>query len=87
MRERARLRRLAGLTQTGLAKRIGKTGPQICLWEKGEIDFTDADIQRIAAVIERELNKQPPVSSAAQILGLLAGVNSKPEQSEVAAVP
>jgi transcriptional regulator with XRE-family HTH domain len=79
MKERARLRKLAGLTQIQLGKKVGKSGATVCLWERGEIDLSGADVERIALVIEKELNKQPPVSSAAQILGMLAGVNTKPE--------
>ncbi len=83
MKERARLRKMAGLTQHQLARKVGKRAPVICLWERGEIELADADVQSIALVIEKELSKQPPVSGAAQILGMLVGV--KQEQAAVVA--
>ncbi len=36
MKERARLRKMAGLTQIQLARRIGKSAGTICLWERGD---------------------------------------------------
>ena len=76
MKERARLRKMVGLTQIQLARRIGKSAGTICLWERGELELAPADVERIARVIENELAKQPPVTSAAQIVGMLAGVHA-----------
>ncbi len=76
MKERARLRKMVGLTQIQLARRIGKSAGTICLWERGEVELAPADVERIARVIETELTKQPPVSSAAQIVRMLAGVSA-----------
>jgi transcriptional regulator with XRE-family HTH domain len=76
MKERARLRKMVGLTQIQLARRIGKSAGTICLWERGELDLAAADVERIARVIETELAKQPPISSASQIVGMLAGARA-----------
>lgn len=76
MKERARLRKMVGLTQIQLGRRIGKSAGTICLWERGEVELAPADVERIARVIENELAKQPPVSSAAQIVGMLAGASA-----------
>ncbi len=73
MKERARLRKMAGLTQIQLARRIGKSAGTICLWERGELELAPADVERIARAIEKELAKQPSVSSASQIARILAG--------------
>jgi transcriptional regulator with XRE-family HTH domain len=76
VKERARLRKMAGLTQIQLARRVGKSAGTICLWERGELALAPVDVERIAGVIEEELSKQPPVSSAAQIVGMLAGASA-----------
>ena len=76
MRERARLRKMVGLTQIQLARRIGKSAGTICLWERGELELATADVERIARVIENELAKQPRIASADQIVGMLAGASA-----------
>jgi transcriptional regulator with XRE-family HTH domain len=76
VRDRARLRKMAGLTQIQLGRRVGRSAGTICLWERGELELAPAEVERIARVIENELTKQPQVSSAAQIAGVLAGASA-----------
>lgn len=76
MKERARLRKMAGLTQIQLGRKVGKSAAAICLWERGELELAPADVERIARAIDHELNKRPPVSGAAQIAGMLAGASA-----------
>lgn len=76
MKERSRLRKMAGLTQIQLGRRVGKSAGTICLWERGELELVSADIERIARVLESELTKRPSVSSAAQIMGMLLGASA-----------
>ena len=73
MENRARLRRMAGLTQAQLARRVGRNHATICRWERGELDLSADDVEKIAAVIREELAKQPVVSSPSQLIGMLAG--------------
>lgn len=74
--ERSRLRRRAGLTQHQLARLVGKSAAAICLWESGQIDFSQEDVKKIANALEKEFTKQPPVSGAAQIAVALAGASA-----------
>lgn len=76
MKERARLRKRAGLTQIQLGRKVGKSAGTICLWERGELELAPADVEKIACVIEKELTKQPAISSAAQIVGILAAASA-----------
>jgi transcriptional regulator with XRE-family HTH domain len=76
VKERARIRKRAGLTQIQLGRKVGKSAGTICLWERGEIELAPADVEKIARAIESEITKQPPVSSAAEIVGMLAGASA-----------
>jgi transcriptional regulator with XRE-family HTH domain len=71
VKDRARLRKMAGLTQMQLGRKVGKSAGTICLWERGEIELTPGDIERIARALEGELARQPAVSNATQIAGML----------------
>jgi transcriptional regulator with XRE-family HTH domain len=71
VKDRARLRKMAGLTQHQLGRKIGKCAATICLWERGEIVLAPRDIEKIARTLEGELAKQPSVSNATQIAGML----------------
>jgi transcriptional regulator with XRE-family HTH domain len=51
MGERAKLRRLAGLTQAELALRVGMHAPRICLWERGLVEIKQEQAQRIATIL------------------------------------
>jgi transcriptional regulator with XRE-family HTH domain len=55
-----------------LARKVGISASQICLWERGYIELPTADVERIAHALETELSKQPKLSSASQIAGMLA---------------
>jgi transcriptional regulator with XRE-family HTH domain len=58
-----------------LAHKVGMSASQICLWERGYVELPAADVERIAHVLETELSKQPKLSSASQIAGMLVGAN------------
>jgi len=76
VKERARLRKMAGLTQIQLGRKVGKSAGTICLWERGELELAPADIETIARVIEDGIQKQPLVSGAKQIAITLAGART-----------
>ena len=71
--ERARLRRRAGLTQLQLGRRVGMSGSQICLWERGEIDLSGEEIERIGCVLDAELRSVPIPASEREIVRALGG--------------
>jgi len=73
---RSQLRRRANLTLFALGRRVGKSAGTLSLWERGHIELSPADVEQIARVIESELTNQPQVSSAAQIVGMLAGASA-----------
>lgn len=75
--ERARLRRRAGLTQHQLARLARKSVAAISLWETGQVELPIADVERIARVIEDEIAKGPQISSAQDIISVLAGIASQ----------
>lgn len=51
MNERAKLRRRAALTQAELASLTGIHAPQICLWERGQIELKEEQMELIDAVL------------------------------------
>jgi len=69
---RSQLRRRAGLTLFELGRRTGKSPGILSQWERGQVDLSSADIERIALVLEKELSKFR-ASSSAQLITLLAG--------------
>jgi transcriptional regulator with XRE-family HTH domain len=73
---RGDLRRRAGLTLFELGRRVKKSAGTLSQWERGQIQLSTEEVERIARVLQNELTKQPPVSSAAQIAGMLAGVRT-----------
>ena len=58
MNERARFRKMAGLTQGQLGRRVGKSAGTICQWERGELELQPAVVEKIYRQIEAELQKQ-----------------------------
>jgi transcriptional regulator with XRE-family HTH domain len=73
---RSQLRRRANLTLFALGQRVGKSAGTLSLWERGHLELSPTDVELIARAIENELTKQPAVSSAAQIVGMLAGASA-----------
>ena len=73
---RGQLRRRANLTLFELGQRVGKSAGTLSLWERGYVELSHVDVERIARVIENELTRQPQVSSVAQIVGMLAGASA-----------
>jgi transcriptional regulator with XRE-family HTH domain len=55
MNERAKLRRRAALTQIELGRLAGIHAPQICLWERGQIELTEEQLDRIYAVLRERI--------------------------------
>jgi transcriptional regulator with XRE-family HTH domain len=56
---RARFRRRAGLTLFDLARRVGKSQGTLSLWERGQIELSSEDVDKIANAIEAEINRIP----------------------------
>jgi transcriptional regulator with XRE-family HTH domain len=73
---RARFRRRADLTLFELAKRIGKSPGTLSQWERGQVELTSEDIEKIAHVIESELNKTVIPNTHKGIASALVGVNA-----------
>ena len=73
---RSQLRRRANLTLFALGQRVGRSAGTLSLWERGLIELAPQDVEQIARVLESELSKQPAVSSAAQIVVMLASASA-----------
>ncbi len=56
---RSRFRRRADLTLFELAKRVGKSPGTLSLWERGLVELSSKDVEKIASIIETELNREP----------------------------
>ena len=83
--ERVRLRRMAGLTQVQMARRVGISASQLCLWEHAEIELSSGNVEQIAQTIEAELTKFPVPCTAVDIVGVLSepvGANGISHQGE-----
>ncbi len=65
-------RREHGLTQLGLAERIGSTQAQLSRWETGARSPQVSDLERIAATLNRQLvvSLSPPRPSTPTNAGL-----------------
>jgi len=75
MSQRARIRRMASLTQgqlASLANLPGIHGPQICMWERGQIEFGAPQLARIAGVLHKCITRTPiPAASADELVKVL----------------
>jgi transcriptional regulator with XRE-family HTH domain len=71
---RSQFRRRAGLTLFELARRVGKSQGTLSQWERGQIELAPEDIEKIADVIETELNKTAIPSTRQGIANALVGV-------------
>jgi transcriptional regulator with XRE-family HTH domain len=67
MSDRATLRRRACLTQLQLARKAGITAPRLCLWERGEIELTPEQVEKIATVLHGCLGKTPVFAGAEEL--------------------
>jgi transcriptional regulator with XRE-family HTH domain len=56
---RSDIRRRAGLTQHQLARLVGSSAPQICVWERGERVLPSETFTRIVSVLFDRLNGVP----------------------------
>jgi hypothetical protein len=56
-----------------MARRVGISASQLCLWEHAEIELSSADVEQIARAIEAELAKSPVPCTAVQIVDVLSG--------------
>ena len=56
---RSDIRRRAGLTQHQLARLVGSSAPQICVWERSERDLPLEALTRIALVLFDRLKGLP----------------------------
>ena len=69
---RSRVRRRAGLTLFALGQRIGKSPSTLSQWERGQINLSAPDIERIARALEEELALFPASLDVSQIADLLS---------------
>jgi transcriptional regulator with XRE-family HTH domain len=69
---RSQFRRRAGLTLFALAQRVGKSAGTLSQWERGQINLSTPDIERIARALGEELARFPASLSVAQIVDLLS---------------
>jgi len=72
MSDRATLRRRACLTQLQLARKVGVTAPRLCLWERGEIELSPEQVEKIAAVLHGCLSKTPAFAGAEDLARAIA---------------
>jgi transcriptional regulator with XRE-family HTH domain len=68
---RSDIRRRAGLTQIQLARLVGSSAPQICVWERGERDFPADTVASIAAVLYEQLRDAPVFENAEELARFL----------------
>lgn len=80
---RTELRRRAGLTLFELGRRVKKSAGTLSQWERGQIQLSAEDIEGIARVLEGELTKLSQVSTAEQVVGLLAHANDGQDSKTV----
>jgi transcriptional regulator with XRE-family HTH domain len=73
MVERAQLRRRTGMTQKQLARAVGVSAPQLCLWERGEVSLDDRTVARIADVIHETLSETPWFADTNELVQALSG--------------
>lgn len=69
---RSDFRRRAGLTLFALGQRVGKSAGTLSQWERGQINLSEPDIERIARALEEELARFPAALSVSQIAHLLS---------------
>jgi transcriptional regulator with XRE-family HTH domain len=72
MTDRATFRRRACLTQLQLARKVGITAPRLCLWERGEIELSPEQVDKIAAVLHGCLSKAPAFVSTEDLACAIA---------------
>jgi transcriptional regulator with XRE-family HTH domain len=70
--DRALLRRRACLTQLQLSRKAGISAPQLCQWERGEIELRPEQIVRIAEVLHKYLSTPAIFNSAMELARALA---------------
>jgi transcriptional regulator with XRE-family HTH domain len=70
---RSMLRRRSGLTLFELGRRAGKSAGTLSQWERGQVELTVEDVEKIARVIEDELNRIAIPSTRKGIASALAG--------------
>lgn len=75
MSGRAFLRRKACLTQIQLARKAGISAPRICLWERGEVDLSPEQVNKIARVLHERLARPPAFSDVAEVAQALSQRN------------
>ena len=64
---RSDIRRRAGLTQNQLARLVGSSAPQICLWERGDRDLPSEVVARIAQILCARLTAEPKFDTPADL--------------------
>lgn len=71
-KERAMIRKRAGLTQHRLARLTGICASTISLWENHELELTSEQVEKIGRMIAQEISRIPAVSTATEAIEVLA---------------
>jgi transcriptional regulator with XRE-family HTH domain len=69
---RSQFRRRAGLTLFELGRRVGKSAGTLSQWERGQIELSTEEVNKIARAIEKELARVPFPSTREEIASALA---------------
>jgi DNA-binding transcriptional regulator YiaG len=69
---RSEIRRRAGLTQIQLARLVGSSAAQICVWERGERDLQADTVAQIAVVLYEQLQNLPVFECVEELARALA---------------
>jgi transcriptional regulator with XRE-family HTH domain len=69
---RSEIRRRAGLTQIQLARLVGSSAAQICVWERGERDLQADTVARIAVILYEKLENSPAFEDVEELARALA---------------
>jgi transcriptional regulator with XRE-family HTH domain len=76
MKTRTELRRRAGLTLFELGRRVKKSAGTLSQWERGQIELSEKDVDKIAWAIEKELNRVSLPCTRETITNALTGVET-----------
>jgi transcriptional regulator with XRE-family HTH domain len=72
LKERAMIRKRAGLTQHKLARMTGICASTISLWENHELELAPEQVEKIGRMIAQEINRVPVISTAIEAVEILA---------------
>lgn len=74
---RSDIRRRAGMTQIQLARLVGSSAAQICVWERGDRDLPSEVVVRIAQILYARLARAPKFETPAELARTLEQGNDR----------